>query len=276
MAKKSYTPVKREDPKFAAMLKECLTQPGVLSKAYRAFHRYSFGNQIAAMFQLMERGQPLGPIASFMAWKEKGRSVKKGAKALVLCMPTTIKVDHQHPDGTVEKIPKRIFIWKPHWFVVHDTEGADFVQEEVPELNWDLAKALKELEIEEVPFEMIDGNCQGYAQARQIAINPVAVHPMKTRLHEIAHIVLGHTSEGDRIVDGERLERSIAEVEAEGTAYLLAVSLGLGNLEESRGYVQHWLGDADLPERNAKRIFSAVEKILKAGQPVEEKEEVAA
>jgi hypothetical protein len=273
MTKKSYTTVKREEPKFADILKECISKPGVLSKAYRAFHQYSFGNQMAAMFQLMERGQQLGPIASFMAWKEKGRSVKKGAKALVLCMPTTIKVDHQNPDGTIEKVAKRIFIWKANWFVVHDTEGADFVQEEVPELDWDIKKALKALEIEEVNFEMIDGNCQGYAQARQIAINPVAVHPMKTRLHEIAHIVLGHTSDGGRIVDGEKLERSIAEVEAEGTAYLASVMLGLGNLEESRGYVQHWLGDADLPEKNAKRIFSAVEKILKAGQPVEEKVE---
>jgi hypothetical protein len=271
MTKKTFTPaLKREDPKFAEILKQCLKEPGVLSKAYSAFYQYSFGNQMAAMFQLMERGQQLGPIASFMAWKEKGRSVKKGAKAIVLCMPTTFKVKQQNPDGTTEEVAKQGFIWKANWFVVHDTEGADFAQEEKI-LDWDVTKALKELDIVEVNYDMIDGNVQGYAQARQIAINPVAVHPMKTRLHEIAHIVLGHTKEGDRIVDGERLTRSIAEVEAEGTAYLVSVMLGLKNLEESRGYVQHWLGDADLPEKNAKRIFSAADKILKAGSVVEEK-----
>ena len=41
----------------------------------------------------------------------------------------------------------------------------------------------------------MNGNCQGYAKGRQIAINPVAQMPAKTTFHELAHIELGHTTE---------------------------------------------------------------------------------
>jgi hypothetical protein len=46
--------------------------------------------------------------------------------------------------------------------------------------------------VEEIPFEMMNGNCQGYAKGRQIA--PVAQMPANTTFHELAHIELGHTS----------------------------------------------------------------------------------
>lgn len=34
---------------------------------------------------------PLGPLATYKAWQEKGRQVRKGEKALILCMPITGK-----------------------------------------------------------------------------------------------------------------------------------------------------------------------------------------
>ena len=52
-----------------------LTQPGVMNQAYRAFHNYSIGNQLLAALQLLAKGLPLAPIASFNAWCEKGRFV---------------------------------------------------------------------------------------------------------------------------------------------------------------------------------------------------------
>jgi hypothetical protein len=35
--------------------------------------------------------------------------------------------------------------------------------------------------------------------------------------------------------------------------------------EFCRGYIQNWLSGAEIPERSAQRIFSAADKILKAG-----------
>ena len=60
-----------------------LTQPGVMNQAYRAFHNYSIGNQLLAALQLLDKGLPLAPIASFNAWREKGRFVKKEDEALL-------------------------------------------------------------------------------------------------------------------------------------------------------------------------------------------------
>src|ERR1700676_3028397 len=78
-------------PQFAELLSRALTEPGVVSRAYSAFHGYSLGNQILAFVQCAERGIPPGPIATFMGWKDKGRYVRKGEKAIVLCMPVTCK-----------------------------------------------------------------------------------------------------------------------------------------------------------------------------------------
>jgi hypothetical protein len=70
---------------------EAVTKPGLLAAAYNSFHSYSIGNQVLAMVQCNQRGITPGPIATFPAWKEKGRHVKKGERALTLCMPITRK-----------------------------------------------------------------------------------------------------------------------------------------------------------------------------------------
>jgi hypothetical protein len=60
---------------------------------------------------------------------------------------------------------------------------------------WDAARALAALDVEETAFAALDGNTLGYAQGRTIAINPVNPLPHKTRFHELAHVLLGHTAE---------------------------------------------------------------------------------
>ncbi len=63
---------------WAALLREAVERPGVLSTAYSAFHNYSVGNQLLAWWQCLERGLPLGPLATFRGWQEHGRCVRKG------------------------------------------------------------------------------------------------------------------------------------------------------------------------------------------------------
>ena len=53
------------------------------------------------------------------------------------------------------------------------------------------------LSIEQLTFTETNGNVQGYARKRQVAINPVAQLPIKTLFHEAAHVMLGHTAETD-------------------------------------------------------------------------------
>jgi hypothetical protein len=247
---------------FADILKSAVTEPGIISKAYSAFHNYSIGNQIAAAVQLTMRGLPVAPIASFVAWKNKGRSVKKGEKAICLCLPVTVKGEKE-VNGEKTEFSFNRFIWKNNWFSVDQTEGDEF-KPEISIPQWDAAKAMQSLEISQVSFNMLNGNCQGYASERTIAINPVAEFPHKTRFHEMAHIVLGHTSEGV-MTDSETTPRDVREVEAESVAFILCTLLELPGKTESRGYIQNWLNGAAITEKSAQRIFSAADKILKAG-----------
>jgi hypothetical protein len=133
---------------------------------------------------------------------------------------------------------------------------------------WDKDRALSALQISEIPFDHLDGNCLGFARERSIAINPVNPMPHKTRFHELAHVLLGHTSEGSQ-ADSELTPRSLKECEAESVALLCCAALDLPGVECCRGYIQGWWGQGNpIPERSAQRILKVADQILKAGQGV--------
>ena len=88
---------------FAHLLQTAVHEPGIISRAYQQFHSYSLGNQLLAMAQCAERGIPPGPLATFPRWKELGRHVKRGEKALTLCMPLTLKRRPEQPLGDLTR-----------------------------------------------------------------------------------------------------------------------------------------------------------------------------
>ncbi len=116
---------------FAGLLRSAVEEPGTLSSAYHAFHSYSLGNQLLAMFQCQARGLKPGPMATFPRWKELGRHVRKGQKALTLCMPLTLK-RRAEPDADAadsaddSDAPIFVrFVYRARWFVLAQTEGAE-------------------------------------------------------------------------------------------------------------------------------------------------------
>lgn len=257
-------------PKWSALLVEAVNKPGLIMKAYSNFHSYSLGNQLLALVQCQMRGLQPGPINSFPKWRELGRHVKRGERALMLCMPLTCKRRNETTDeeangeGTFTS-----FVYKARWFVLTQTEGEDLQPQVIPE--WDAKRALAALAIDQISFDSTDGNCQGFARKRQIAINPVAQLPHKTLFHELAHVVIGHTTEAD-FADTEKTPRNLREVEAEAVALLCCESLELEGVDYCRGYLQNWLYqgigfDASaIPEKSAQKIFRAADQILKAGR----------
>lgn len=261
-------------PSWAELLRTAVTQPGTISQAFRRFHGYSLGNQLLALMQCQQRGIQPGPIATFMRWKELGRHVCKGQKALTLCMPVHCKGSktvEREQDGKSETQEWQYaftrFVYRPHWFVLSQTGGAEFVQPE-PLPGWDATAALGALQIRRAAFTLTDGNVQGYAKVREVAINPLAEQPLPTLLHEIAHIVLGHTAEGTLNSDStDRTPRDIRELEAECVALLCCETLGIEGADLCRGYIQSWYKGHEVPERSAQRILHAADEILKAGRP---------
>jgi len=264
----------KNTPNWQMLLVDAVQKPGRISAAYSAFHNYSIGNALEALWQCTVRGIEPGPINTYIGWQQLGRHVRKGEKAISLWMPVTCKGKRRDPE-TDEDIDFTFtrFIYKPHWFVLSQTEGKELEYPQIP--GFDLESALAGLKISRIPFDLTDGNCQGFAREHSIAVNPVAALPLKTSFHEAAHVLLGHT-ETSPFSDYDTPPRNIREVEAEAVALIGCESLGSPGADYSRGYIQHYLRGNEIPEKSAQRIFSAAAQILKAGQQCSADLEVAA
>src|ERR1051325_7216962 len=139
--------------KWTELVRQALSQPGLILKAYSAFHAYSLGNQIAAMIQCQQRGIEPGPINTYPGWQNLNRQVKKGEKAICLCMPLTRRMKDEASGD--EQTVITTFVWKPHWFVLAQTEGEPIQSPRIT--AWDKTRALAALRIQEIPFTLTDG-----------------------------------------------------------------------------------------------------------------------
>lgn len=261
---------KAEAPKidWAQLMEQALTMPGQMGNTFNRFYEYSFMNMVWLMVQGVN--EPCGPYG---LWKRLGRQVRKGSKGNSVLHPViVIKRDKDTKQPVLDKNGRKQmivigFAARNTVFTYSQTDGDDLVIPELPE--WSLDMALKTLEVERVRFKGANGNVGGYSVDKTLAINPVSDCPLHTAFHELAHIVLGHTTP-DGLTEYQT-HRGMMEFEAEATAYLLMNELEVTekgfNLAESRAYIQNWLRGEEVPEKNIKRVFTATNKILKAGRP---------
>lgn len=257
----------KDQKSWQDLLVEAVNEPGKIMAAYTAFYDYSIGNALLALSQCLQRGLTPGPLNTYKGWLELGRYVKKGEHALTLCMPVSAKKRKINPETKQEEeCVMKYFVYRPYWFVLSQTSGITSFM--LPAPGFDLEAALTSLEIRRVDFDMLDGNVQGYARKRSIAVSPVAQLPYKTTFHELGHVLLGHTEEST-LVDEESTPLCMREVEAECVALLCCEALGLSGAEYCRGYVQHWLADKqEIPAQSVQKILTAASQILKAGQRI--------
>jgi antirestriction protein ArdC len=262
---------------WGALLQEALTKPGVMATCYRNFHNYSIGNQMFILWQMQARKIEIGPVNTFVRWAKLERPVRKGEKAITICVPRTFtKKDKNAVDGDNSGDKHGMyFTWQRCLFAISQTEGgAEYVPEPIP--GFDVVRALESFNITLGKFDSLNGNAQGYANKDGIALNPTAEHPMGTIIHEIAHVVLGHTDGGFQTDVTKAIPKHVKELEAEAVSYIVGVSLGFSSDDEqsaSRAYIQDWYKGNTVPEASVKRIFKAVTAILKAGQGTKESEE---
>ena len=256
----------RQHATWGELLRDAVEEPGRMLEAYTAFYNYSFGNALLALEQCIRRNLQPGPLNTYRGWLEKKRQVRKGEKGITLCMPMPFKRATQADDAQDETTEPQVcyaFRFRAYWFVLAQTEGEETYIPPIP--GFDTDTALRALNITRTSFDEINGNIQGFANGREIAVNPLAALPHKTTFHEMAHIVLGHTTT-ERLVDSEQTARHVREVEAESVALICCETLGLEGAEFCRGYIQHWLKtEKEIPNQSAARIFAAASSILKAG-----------
>ena len=246
---------------YKKLITEAIKLEGSISDIYSRFYPYSFGNQMLLLVQGVHE-----PVATYKNWQKLGRQVKKGSKAKAILRPVTIRRDDEDEEEqfTFFKLVNCLFTYS-------DTDG-DELPKPVSTSKWDAEKAREALGVALVDYEELIANSQGYSFKKNIAINPVAEYPLKTMAHELAHVILGHTGEGEGVhADGKELERDIKEFQAEATAYIIMNEAGAVDGTDwdrsgSRAYIQGWLGGKEVEDKHIRQVFKAVDTILKAGR----------
>jgi len=142
------------NPNFSTLLQQAVNEPGTIMKAYSAFHNYSIGNQLLALVQCQLRGIEPGPITTFPKWQDLKRHVKRGEKALTLCMPVTVKRKETNDTGEDQDASFTTFVYKARWFVLAQTDGEAMDLPLMP--AWDADRCLSALEIERIAFTATD------------------------------------------------------------------------------------------------------------------------
>ena len=239
---------------YKTLIDQMLTFEGSMTDTYSRFYNYSYYNMALLYYQGVKT-----PVATYKKWLELGRQVQKGQKAKVICMPRMYKNDEDETEIAG-------FSLRPTVFEYSQTDGEEL---EMPQpKTWHILTATEKLGIKEVSYNALlgsNGNAQGYSIKTEYAVSPMAKYPLKTTLHEIAHIVLGHTTRDTQ--DDEH--SGIREFQAEATAYLVMKELKMQkcmNESESRAYVQNWVKGQEITEKDLKSVFTAVNKIINAGR----------
>lgn len=270
MARTATVEAKAEAPDWKELLVDAIHEPGKLQAAHRYFHTYSLLNRWLAAVQLSKLGLPLMPINTFNGWKNANRMVQKGEKsAISLVMPVPKKVTTKD-EVTGEEEKKTLFmrfLLAKRWFHMGQTEGEDYALEE-KSTEWDLKFALEAFSVSEVEFTFanVSDLRMGDATAGTISVSPMETHPTYGKIRQLSRIVLGHLAvEPGKSVPPDEPTRVL---EAETTAYLVAATLGLTGVEESRQVLQDAMfqdGKMRIPDKSANRAFAAADKILNAG-----------
>lgn len=243
---------------WSKLIEEALNAPGGLGNTYNRFYEYSFMNQILLWSQGVNE-----PVATYKRWLEMGRQVKKGSKAKAILRPIAFKAENEK--GELESRVKG-FKMVNCLFTASETDGEPLP--DVTRPDWNPLLAMDSLGIEQIDFNHLNGNIQGYSVGKNFAINPVAKYPVKTTFHELGHIVLGHTSP-DKTAEYEQ-HRGVQEFQAEAVAYICLnelEALDSFDASESRGYIQSWLGIEHPNDAAIREVFTAANSILKAGRP---------
>lgn len=256
--------VETHRPDWQQLLHQALTAPGNLGNTYSRFHDYSFTNEMLFFMQGIHE-----PVASYSRWRSLGRQVMRGAKAKEVIVPVLVNepaTENETLEGKRERVAKLIgFKVVRAMFALSDTDGKELPDIPIP--GWDVQTALDTFGIREVPFDSTNGNLQGYSRGVEFAINPIAVNPIKTRFHEIAHILLGHTLEHH--YEEYQAHRGILEFQAEAASYLVMNELQILDDETastSRAYICHWLKDEQPPDQAIRQVFTVADRILRAGR----------
>jgi antirestriction protein ArdC len=233
--------------------------------------RYSFQNQLIVWQQ--RPGTRLA--ATFQAWQQHGRFVRKGEKGMSILAPLVKKIADDGADGDTKEA-RLIGFRLVTVFGVDQTDGDAIPEVQLPDITADEAfegsvETLKEIavNIDGNPVSGIElrsrqdgdpGSALGWynSKTKHIVVlteGQSRAQQFSTLCHEVAHALLhpaGHPHGAP--------ER---EVEAESTAFVICHALGLDTSKASFPYVAAW-ASRDRDEDPLKIIAASGQRIATA------------
>lgn len=242
-------------------------------KLMARFPSYSPRNTLLIFTQMPEATL----VAGYSTWKTVfGRHVKKGEKGIRIFAPCSYTKKEIDPE--TDKIEyKEIHGYRSvSVFDYSQTEGRPLPSPPKPALlQGDFAylqpsiQALCELSGYEILFTAMDpesrGSCSYIEKLILIDENLSSLHAFKTLIHEISHALLHEPGKEETSWDAFELDdRSIREIEAESSAFVVCSALGLDCSDYSLPYVSIWSSGQNLLKSSLARISKASSSILDA------------
>ena len=219
------------------------------------FWDYSPYNQLLIYLQMPSASR----VAGFHKWKQLGRNIMKGSKAIRILAPAT-KKSNKLLDNCQENKEETITYFRPvSVFDISQTEGKplpdiDIESEGQTEGILENLLVFCEKQGFKVAFEELRDDLHGYASNNSIAINKNKSNntQINTLLHEIAHALLHKNS---------ILSKEQKEIQAEAVAYVAARHFNI----ETKSFNYLALHDANHEKimENLKVITETARLILK-------------
>lgn len=242
-------------------------------KVMSRFPRYSQRNTMLIFAQKPDATL----VAGYRTWQKSfGRQVRKGEKGIRIFAPCTYAKQESDPE-TLETKTRTIHSFRSVCvFDYSQTEGKELPAPRQPVLlsgacPWfdQAVQALSALTGYSV--EIADsgdgsrGSCSYFEHRILISASLESLHAFKTLVHETAHVLLHEPGRESSLQEAIELEeRSVREVEAESSAFIVCSALGIDCSDYCLPYVTIWNSGRALLSTSLERISKASGLILDA------------
>jgi len=230
-----------------------------LSYAAR-FHRYSWRNTLLIMFQRPEAYF----VAGYHRWRDLGRSVKRGAKAIWILAPSRYHKTVTTDDGDTEEVEALYFRPVPVFADV-DTKGDGPIpnfRPDLPEAGALLGVLRNVAASWSVPVLRLPCEGNGWSDGTRVNVKPGLPEGVaaQTLIHELAHHLLQHRELSEKHAG----DRCLFEGEAEAVKVVVLRYFGVDTSANAAAYLRAHGATAEVVTRSAHRIVQTAKQMIEA------------
>jgi antirestriction protein ArdC len=218
--------------------------------AMSQFHNYSFNNLMLIALQRPDATH----VAGFQAWKQLGRSVKKGEQGIRILAPIVLKqkpdqegLSESKQDADLAEQPKRMLVGFKVVSVFDISQTSGEPLPDIGTVNGEPGENLARIESLirskgiELQYQEL-GAAEGLSKGGTIVIQPDlgSAKTFSVLAHELAHEML---HKGERRTETSKQQR---ELEAEAVAFVVCHAFGIESVSHASDYIPLYKGDAEL------------------------------